>query len=107
VGKKPQRRTTAGLGVTAGAGAAVLFSLGNAPLAGAAPNDLTDVLTAQTNQFAVFSDNITDNLSTSVAGDNAIFGSYLTALPSVDNASALDGLGEVSSSTTIGELQRD
>jgi hypothetical protein len=98
MGKKMQRRTTAGLGVAAGAGAAVLFSLGNAPLAGAQPDDtfLQNVLDPQTQQFEAFSSNITDNLGTSVAGDNAIFGEYLGALPNVGNTAALNGLDEVS-----------
>jgi hypothetical protein len=98
MGKKMQRRTTAGLGVAAGAGAALFFSLGNAPLAGAQPDDtaFTDLLSAQTDQFTAFSNNITDNLSTSVAGDSAIFGQYLDALPNVGNAAALNGLQEVS-----------
>jgi hypothetical protein len=98
--KKLQRRTTAGLGVVAGAGAALLFSLGNAPLAGAAPDDtaLTDLMNATTNQFTAFSNNITDNLQASTAGDNAIFTDYLGGLanPDVNNAEALDGLNEVS-----------
>jgi hypothetical protein len=98
MGKKMQRRTTAGLGVVAGAGAGLLFSLGSAPLAGAQPDDtaLTDVLGAQTDQFTAFSTNITNNLGTSVAGDNAIFQDYLTALPTVGNTAALNGLDEVS-----------
>jgi hypothetical protein len=97
--KELQRRTTAGLGVVAGAGAALLFSLGNAPLAGAAPDDaLNDLLNASTNQFTAFSNNLTDNLQASAAGDNAIFGDYLTGLgnPDVNNTAALNGLSEVS-----------
>jgi hypothetical protein len=98
MGKKLQRRTTAGLGVAAGAGAALLFSLGNAPLAGAQPDDtaLTDLLNAQTDQFTAFSNNITNNLGVSTAGDSAIFNDYLTALPTVGNTAALNGLDEVS-----------
>jgi hypothetical protein len=98
MGKKMQRRTTAGLGIAAGAGTALLFSLGNAPLAGAQPDDtaFTDLLSAQTDQFTAFSNNITANLGTSVAGDSAIFSQYLDALPNVGNAAALNGLQEVS-----------
>jgi hypothetical protein len=96
--KKLQRRTTAGLGMAAGAGAALLFSLGNAPLAGAQAGDSTldDFLDAVTTQFGVYSDNITDNLAASTAADSAIYDNYLTALPGVSNTAAANGLDEVS-----------
>jgi predicted transglutaminase-like cysteine proteinase len=83
--------------VAAGAGAALLFSLGNAPVAGAAPDtSLTDFLGAVTDQFGVYSDNITDNMAVSASADSAIYNDYLTAAPGVDNTAALDGLQEVS-----------
>jgi hypothetical protein len=103
--KKLQRRTTVGLGVAAGA--ALLIPLANAPIAGAVsgsgappPSEtaFTDLLGAQTDQFTAFSNNITDNLQASTAGDNAIFGDYIGGLANsdVNNAAALNGLDEVS-----------
>jgi hypothetical protein len=95
--KRLQRRTTAGLGVAAGAGVALLFSLGHAPLAGAQSDSaFTDFLDAVTDQFSVFSENITDNLGVSASADSAIYNEYLSAAPGVSNAAASNGLDEVS-----------
>jgi hypothetical protein len=84
--KKLQRRTTAGVCVAAGAGAALLISVGNAPFAGAQPDDaLTDL----------FHDNITANHEVFTAADSAVHDDYLAALPNVPDAAALAGLNEV------------
>jgi hypothetical protein len=84
--KKLQSRTMAGLGVAAGAGAALLISLGNAPLAGAQPDDaLTDL----------FNDNIAANHDVFAAADSAVHDDYLAALPNVSDAAALAGLNEI------------
>jgi hypothetical protein len=78
----------------------VLDADNNVADAAPTPTDpvLSDVLGAQTDQFTLFSNNITGNLLQSGNGDVSIYGDYLGGLanPDVSNSAALDGLDEVS-----------